>query len=107
MAGRAGRSGGARVGAGRKPGTAAPPLIIRSKKYQTGDADEFLRAAMQDHRLPLPYRMRAALALQESDRPEVLGKKARAQQNAWDLVRRNLAPLPAPTKARRHLRVVK
>lgn len=106
MAGKKGRSGGARPGAGRKP---PKPKKSKAKALQTKDPDEFLKAVMSDPNMDFKDRMVAALALKKEGKLGPLGGKREQQQAAANGVARSnsLSPLPAPTKARAHLRAVK
>ena len=98
MAGVKGRSGGARPGAGRKP---AKPRVTKAQRYKTEDPDDFLRAAMRDPAVPFKDRLACALALKKSDKGSApQGKKQQAQAAADSVVRRSLAPAPAPCKPR-------
>ena len=93
--------GGAREGSGPKP---VSPLVRDDPEFQTDDPDEFLRAVMKDPKAKFSDRMAAALAMKRSGKPGVpMGKKERQQEEAQDVVRGKLTPLPAP---RPKLRVV-
>lgn len=105
MAGAKGRSGGARAGAGRKPPKARK---TKAKAYQTDDPDDFLRALMKDTGADFKDRLAAALALKKTGKAAgALGKKEQQKADAEGVVRRSLAPVAAPTRARGHLRAVK
>jgi len=105
MAGVKGKSGGARAntggarpGAGRKPGK---PRKTKAKAYQTEDPDEFLKAVMRDSRADFKDRMAAALALKKLGKGgPALGKKEQRQQAAQDIVKRDLSPASAPSRPR-------
>lgn len=98
MAGKKGRSGGVREGAGRKP---AKTRKTKARAFQTDDPDDFLRAVMRDSRADFKDRMAAALALKKGGKASApQGKKDRQAQAAKDLVRPTLAPLPVPTRPR-------
>ena len=60
MAGKKGRSGGYRPGAGRKPD---PPTLVDDEALQTFDPDRWLRAAMNSEEVPMKFRLRAAAYL--------------------------------------------
>jgi hypothetical protein len=99
MAGKKGRSGGAREGSGRKP---AKPRKTRAKAYQTDDPDDFLRAVMRDPLVPFNDRMAAALALKKSGSAGApKGKKEQAAAKAKEVMGvRSLAPMPPPSRPR-------
>jgi phage terminase small subunit len=82
MAGVKGRSGGARIGAGRKPIKARKS---KAKAYQTDDPDEFLRAVLRDSRASFAEKLTAAMALKGDVRRP--GKReqrqAAAERVAW------------------------
>jgi hypothetical protein len=60
MAGKKGRSGGFRAGAGRRPD---PPTLVDDQALQTFDPDKWLRAAMNSDEVPMKFRLRAAAYL--------------------------------------------
>lgn len=105
MAGVKGRSGGPREGSGRPR---KESRVTRAKAYLTDDPDAFLRAVMRDRQADFADRITAALALKKLGPPEgPIGKKERQVRDARAVVRRALAPVKAPTKARNHLRLIK
>lgn len=63
MAGKKGRSGGFRAGAGRKPD---PPMLVDDKALETVDPDRWLRAAMNSPEVPMKFRLRAAAILRQA-----------------------------------------
>lgn len=90
MAGVKGKSGGRRVGAGRKPKTAD------SKALQTSDPVEFLTALMRDVSVSVSDRKDAAKALLKAG---VNGKKAKKDADARKVAGNRFAPAAPPRLA--------
>lgn len=96
MAGVAGKSGGARPGAGRKPGP------IQLLKADSDDPVVFLRQVMQEKGADGRLRVRAAIELAKLEgnmEPGVGSKKSRQTAAAADAGRGKLAPGAPPRLA--------
>lgn len=96
MAGKPGRSGGAREGAGDKPD---PPVTNGAESLQTDDPVAFLRALMRDPNVDIKLRQDSAKRLLEHERRTAgdTGKKGQQKKAAEDIAAAGrFAPLAPP-----------
>lgn len=96
MAGKPGRSGGARPGAGRPK--SPPSLTEMAEEYE--DPKEFLKAVMNDNTVDIKQRVSAAKAMLPFDhaRKGETGKKVGDQEAAQLVLTGLFAPSPPPSR---------
>ena len=94
MAGVKGKSGGARAGAGRKPGPKPEPVA------QDGDMLEILQNIARGLTDATPLQVRAAIAAVQYTHPKVgeSGKKGKVQDKAGDVARGRFTPGAPPLR---------
>lgn len=96
MAGKPGKSGGSRPGAG---GPRRPKEVKRAKRFETDDPLEFLRQVMKDPSIDFRERQAAAMRLAqiEGKASAAPGKKAGRQKDAEAVAGTGrFAAIPAP-----------
>lgn len=95
MAGKPGRSGGARPGAGRKP---KEPVFYSSETLITSDPEAWLTAVMQDASLDLRERKDAAKALlvHQAKKVEAAGNKDAKKKAATEVASNRFQPTAPP-----------
>jgi hypothetical protein len=96
MAGKKGRSGGKRTGAGRKPN---PPRTSKNRALQTGDPVAFMLALMRDTKIDMKLRKDAAAELLLHERRIALriGRREAAKTRAAELATGSrFAPMKQP-----------